>query len=901
MEIDNNNFKPLDYEKTSDYDRIKTSYDVIVENIPEPEILETEKETEEISSGLSGSVFDKVGYLIKRLFKKKDELLVGILFIIMVLSCVKNTGSIVKTYWYLDIHRSSMTSIAALLLSILPFLLWAWSTKYVLYNFYKIKRLLFRMCIIHASILLWLIALKVELKFLIPFVFLIPTYGGIPYSTVVFSCYMFLVGIFITPMVIITYKFLSITKDEMTDRWITGFFIKNYLPDTRPNKEFAYDGKFIKRQDSFSQTQVIQQDDRFLHLMGLGSTGTGKTSTIGEVVYESDLQQKVYNVDYQKKIVEKYLKEGKAKMLRYFEDIDFNIDYIAGAGEYAEEIDKELAKLKLTAASAGQTMFCPNAAYADELYQIAKAKGFRVNRVDPMPDEKTGKLKDEWIGFNPLYVPLEADHERYIDKVFTAAKLYSDVNQAVFELSGKGDPYFTSLNRSLSVTNAVTLIITFPHVHPGRYATPEDVQRVINNFEEITPYRDKLIELYGEKNEAGYYNKDIGKARVGHGLQFILSRIDRDMLGPNAAKISEQATGLRNIIDDSLMNPKIRRILCSQETIDLDRILENGEITLVNFEISLGSDSTGFGMFFLLSFIQAVLRRKGTKDTRIPHFAAIDEAPTLFHPKLEVALTIFRQYRCGMTLFLQSLSQLDKNDTTRYLKQVMIGNCATQIWFGRASVEEMRMVNQLAGREQEVQSSVSTRETALSDENTQIAKSTSYSVEDADRYTATDVRYRQFLECTVMTVRNSTPMPPFIGKVNFLPKHKFKPVERYVVDWSKYYREPEVETEELKPVVMAKTELKTPVEEPKIQPQKKGLLSAGSITASTKIDDRTKPQENNSQNAESSPKEFSSGREVIAELQKEAQQESAEEFVSTEPTDNAIADDEEEVFSFSLD
>lgn len=889
-----NDFRPLEYEQTSDYDRFKTTFDIVTENIPKKEVIEKEKEDEEIASGLSGSVFYKIKYLIARLAKNKPELFVGLLFIVTALFCIKCFSRICSTFLYLDVNKSPISAGLALLLSVLPFILWAWSTKYALYNFYKIKRLLFRACVIHASILLWQIVLKVELKLLLPFIFLIPTYGGIAYSTVVLSSYMFLVALFITPAVIVTYKFISITKDEMTDRWLMSFFINNYLPDMRPNKEFAYDGKYIKRLDSYSRIQVIQQDDRFLHTMGLGATGTGKTSTIGEVLYESDLQQKVYNVDYQKKVVEKLLEEGRAKITRYFEDIDFNIDYIAGDGEDAEEVDKELAKLKLSAASAGQTMFCPNAAYADELYRIAKAKGFRVNRVDPMPDEKTGKLKDEWIGFNPLYVPLEADHERYLDKVFTAAKLYSDVNQAVFELSGKGDPYFTSLNRSLSVTNAVTLIITYPHVHPGRYATPEDVQRVINNFEEITPYRDKLIDLYGEKNEAGLCNKVIGKAKVGCGLQFILSRIDRDMLGPNAAKISEQATGLRNIIDDSLMNPKIRRILCSQETIDLDRILENGEITLVNFEISLGSDSTGFGMFCLLSFIQAVLRRKGTKDTRIPHFVAIDEAPTLFHPKLEVAFTIFRQYRCGMTVFLQSLSQLDKNDTTRYLKQVMIGNCATQIWFGRASVEEMKMVNQLAGKEQEVQSSTSIRETALSDENTQMVKSSSYSVEDADRYATTDVRYRQFLECTVMTVRNSTPMPPFIGKVDFLPKHKFQPVERYVVDWSKYYKEPEVEAEELTAIVSATTEVTAPTEEPIIKPQKRGLLSAGGVNATTKVTDKAKPTE------ESAPvSNLPDYQKNVKALQEEAQNEAMEEDMPTEDTKEDSED--ENVFAFSLD
>jgi hypothetical protein len=65
-------------------------------------------------------------------------------------------------------------------------------------------------------------------------------------------------------------------------------------------------------------------------------------------------------------------------------------------------------------------------------------------------------------------------------------------------------------------------------VHPGRYATPSDVQDVINNFERIEPYRDKLVELYGIKNSFGHVVMDIGAARVITELQFILARIDKE-------------------------------------------------------------------------------------------------------------------------------------------------------------------------------------------------------------------------------------------------------------------------------------------------------------------------------------------------------------------------------------
>jgi len=834
--------KKADIAEYNDYDRIRTKTDVLLEEAAkaiEEQNDKNQKSEQDIFADNMSSFKSGLRYAAKYLKSRKNELIVGFLFILIAVMSLYRGYELVQRFLYLHVSKGINEPILALLAGILPFVLWGWSTKYAFYNFYKIKRLTFRLCVANAVLQMWYIILNVEIKLIMPFILLIPTYGGISYTTVILSAYMFLLAIYAVPFIVVMYRYYMIVKDDMTDRWMIGFYAKNYLPDTRKNKKYAYDMRCIKRMNSFSKTQVIYQNDRFLHVAGVGATGTGKTAAIGTVVFEGDLQQKVFNTDYQKKLVEKWLEEGKAKLTRNFEDIDFNIDYISGAGKYEDEINRELEKLKIMSASAGVTVFCPNQRYSDQLYKIAKAKGFRVNRVDPMPDKNTKSMKTEFIGFNPLYVPPETDKYDYLDKVFTAAKLYADVNQAVFELAGSGNPYFTSLNQSITISTSVCMIITYPHVHPGKYATPGEVQDVINNFERIKPYRDKLVELYGEKNEYGNTIMDVGNARVIPELQFILARIDRDMLGANAPEISKQATGLRNIIDNSLTDTRIRRILCSQETIDMDKALEKGEITLVNFEISLGSASNGFGMFFLLSFIQAVLRREGTEDTRIPHFLSVDESPWLLHPKIETALTLFRQYRCSTTLFLQGLTQLDKNSTTKYLKLVLIGNCATQVYFGRSSYEEMQMVKNLAGKKQEVEESTSIRETALSDENTQMASSTSYAVKETDRYDETDVRYRQFLECTVMTVRDSTPLVPFIGKVNFLSRHKEEPVKRYVVDWSKYYTEPEKESN-LKVSVMASTSVRAAAQGVEISKKTEPEgISVKSVEAVTNVN--TKP------------------------------------------------------------
>ena len=61
---------------------------------------------------------------------------------------------------------------------------------------------------------------------------------------------------------------------------------------------------------------LLKELDRFLHMYCDGTTGTAKTSSVLTVAIADDLNQKVYNEDYQKKACYKALKEGKLRILR---------------------------------------------------------------------------------------------------------------------------------------------------------------------------------------------------------------------------------------------------------------------------------------------------------------------------------------------------------------------------------------------------------------------------------------------------------------------------------------------------------------------------------------------------------------------------------------------------------
>ena len=778
----------------------KTAYEEL--NIDSLEVLaarakvdvdkEKEKARQQEEEYKAGTL-ERFWALIKRDVKRfKNEILIIVLYILFAANLMFVVATGIVDFFTIDttIRVRNQPALVAIE-SLLPFIVWMWSTKYDAFNYYRIKFFTFAGCVFN-WILLSFGCFRIAIMRILRMVFFsVPTSGSLKPIIIVSGYYVFTAAIIVFAFLAVALQVRKGLLEKLMYRKIVRFRIARILPVMPWKRRFAYDMCIVRNLISAKLHRIFEEDRR-LHSKGVGSTGGGKTATILTVSYEADLKRKVKNIDYQKKKVRKLIKKQKVQMVCDFEDIDFNIDYFKPHASLNEtdqdKVAKILNKLKYTAKNAGMTVMCPNKAFCDELYELVKAKGLRVNRIDPYA-ATSGVDEDDIIGFSPIYVPLieNESEDDYLFRVFTAAMLYADVNQAIFEMSGKGDPYFIGLNKNLSVTAAVTMIIAYPLVHPGEYATIGHIQDVISDFNIIRPYRDAMIEKFGQKNEVGMVVKTPGNVKVGPNLQFIVDRIDRDFLGPNAPEINKQATGLRNIIDESLTNPYIRKILCAKKTINLDRALEQGELTLVNFEISLGSVSTGFGMFFMLSFIQAVLRRPGTLKTRLPHFFSIDEAPMLFHPRLELCTTLFRQYNTSMLLFMQSLTQYDKNSTTQYLKTVLTGNCAHQIIFGRASKEDMEFYKELSGIDFDVEEVMSVRENALTEENTSQQFTHSSTLEERERISMDDIRYREFLECTVFSAQHSAPMEPFLGKTHFLPKGYDPRMVRYRVNWHQYY------------------------------------------------------------------------------------------------------------------
>ena len=84
----------------------------------------------------------------------------------------------------------------------------------------------------------------------------------------------------------------------------------------------------------------------------------------------------------------------------------------------------------------------------------------------------------------------------------------------------------------------------------------------------------------------------------------------------------------------------------------------------------------------------AVLRRPGEENTRIPHFMYIDEFPDFVNKETETCFTLFRKYRCAMIIAIQNLSQLERVKSMKFYKQVVLSNCKTVLIFGDTNKED---------------------------------------------------------------------------------------------------------------------------------------------------------------------------------------------------------------------
>ena len=472
---------------------------------------------------------------------------------------------------------------------------------------------------------------------------------------------------------------------------------------------------------------IISERDRYLHTLVDGTSGTGKTSsTILPAIY-GDLMNRKKALQLRKDIMQRVRnKDADCESVR-------------------SQLDQRYPVC-------GITVLAPDDSLTDDVCRLCEGHGIPYNRIDAtkMPD---GERKAHWTGMNPFFIPASLKGEALHEAIVKKAVIFSDIMLVISDLKGKSDSYFSGLNRQMLTNIAILIMLTVPHLF-NRQATPEDLQLLINDFDLLPEYVSKLEEIN----------------RTQRRYTFILQYINNELLGKGRAKMEDQSRGTRNIINEFLMMPGSRDVYCSQDSIDFDKILSEGEVTVCNYDLASGdTNAIAFGLFFLLSFNNAVLSRPGTEQTRSPHFFYVDELPVLIHSSLEKNFSLFRKFRVAMFCAIQTLDQFEKNELTKYLKGVILG-CANIFVFGRSSLSDMEVFSALAGVADKPDEQKTVSETALSDDSPSLSYSSREMWTQKNTLEGIDIRMNDFQVVTLFTIRDGAPCPPIKVKVHFLKK-----------------------------------------------------------------------------------------------------------------------------------
>ena len=85
----------------------------------------------------------------------------------------------------------------------------------------------------------------------------------------------------------------------------------------------------------------------------------------------------------------------------------------------------------------------------------------------------------------------------------------------------------------------------------------------------------------------------------------------------------------------------------------------------------------------------AVLRRPGNENTRIPYFLYIDEFSDFVCKATEPMFTLYRKFRVATTISIQSISQLELHGQKENYKSLILSNCASKIFTGNGEWDEL--------------------------------------------------------------------------------------------------------------------------------------------------------------------------------------------------------------------
>ena len=459
----------------------------------------------------------------------------------------------------------------------------------------------------------------------------------------------------------------------------------------------TYPLKSVFRDIKTNKPIVITEKTRLEHGLCICRTGGGKTSTfLLPCIYETILR-KLMNREIQQKVMRELYYKGHVDIILDFPNQTFCLRCFTPLTEYGREA---MVNLSNNCDDAAIVSISTDSSFGKSIREMCLNANYNnYYCIDPELFKNDGKEPyDTPYGINPLFIPPELPVTDKIQRANNRAELLAEnISKIADAISDKpSDPFYMSLNHSIIKTISQVLMLSFYDIE-GKHPTLRDVLTCLLDYRKLEPYMFKLAENYGNDGRPmSFTPPTINDYRIncGESLSVLYDFAKRLVTSNERSVIVTQAEGLMNAMNRLLGNISVARMLCSDNSVDIDKLIAQSSVILFNTAIGISDTTSSFlGQLYTMVYKDAILQRKkddnsgrSMRDPIVFFFA--DEVASYLTKHMEPLVTLMRGYRASSYLAIQSNSQFDKVSSTRYLKYVFNENPALVVRMGGMGMKE---------------------------------------------------------------------------------------------------------------------------------------------------------------------------------------------------------------------
>ena len=421
------------------------------------------------------------------------------------------------------------------------------------------------------------------------------------------------------------------------------------------------------------KTILIPESSRYQSLFVCGGSGSGKTSLVFEPMIARDIEKKYFFKEVSKEMGFTALKTKIATLNAPYDNEylnkNFNLNMLSPI-QGKENVYKIYMKKMIlntfgdeyTYKNVGFTLMAPDYEVISHMIDVCNNYGITYNIIDPSNTNS--------IGLNPFVYD---DSSKIAITISSVIKAMYNTAHADSDEAYKEDIVIQAIENL-----AIILKEMYPRMNEGKLPNLEDMLKMFNNFDLI----EKMCEILAHDEEL----------KEKYSIQLTYFRKNFYKNGPGKSNIEKYLYSVISQLDNLLRIPGIKPILCNRyNNLDFDKMLANAD---VNFVCTRRGDlgavgHKAFGLFFLIAMQNAVLRRPGTENSRVPHFLYVDEFSDFICSDTQAMFTMYRKYKVGNIISTQSLQQLETPHLNINYRNLILSNCASKIYTGNGTYDEL--------------------------------------------------------------------------------------------------------------------------------------------------------------------------------------------------------------------